>query len=188
MTLAARPLRADSQASVCTFGVFPYVPALKIGELFAPMALEFQAALGVQMQLRTKETFEKFRDELMAGSYDIALVHPFLYLDAHTAKGYAAIARIDQELRAVIVGRGKPVQSLEELRGETLALPPRGSSVAHLLRLAMLDLGLIEGVDLKLRYFQTKVSCLHAVAAGEAVGCVVPSFLGDQLQRSPRCS
>jgi ABC-type phosphate/phosphonate transport system substrate-binding protein len=145
------------------------------------MALEFQAALGVQMQLRTKETFEQFHDELIAGSYDIALVHPFLYLDAPAAKGYAAIARIDQDLRALIVGRGKSVQSLEELRGQTLALPPRGSSVAHLLRLAMLDLGLIEGMDLKLRYFRTKVSCLHAVAAEEAVGCVVPSFLGDQV-------
>ena len=46
------------------------------------MALEFRRALGVDIQLRTNETFEKFASELAAGSYDIALAHPFLYVDA----------------------------------------------------------------------------------------------------------
>jgi phosphonate transport system substrate-binding protein len=164
-------------------GIFPYVPALKVGDLFAPMALDFAATLGVDIQLRTSETFEKFARELAVGSYDIALVHPFLYVDAHRAQGYAAIARVDQDLRAVIVSRrSQPVRSLTELRGQTLALPPRGAGVSYLLRLAMLDEGLIPGVDLNLHHHQTKVSCLHAVAAEQAVGCVVPSFLGDQLQ------
>jgi phosphonate transport system substrate-binding protein len=168
---------------VCTLGIFPYVPALKVGELFSPMALELKAALGVDIQLRTSETFEKFRQELVVGTYDIALVHPFLYLDAHAAEGYLAIARVDQELRAVILSRGAgPVRTLAELRGQSLALPPRGSGVSYLLRLAMLEEGLKDGIDLKLRHHQTKVSCLHAVAAGDAAGCVVPSFLGDQVQ------
>ena len=180
--LATTPLHAASQAGVCTFGVFPYVPALKVGELFAPIALDFGWALGVDIQLRTNETFEKFAGELAEGSYDIALVHPFLYVDAHRVQGYTAIARVDQELRAVIVSRrSQPIDSLAELRGQTLALPPRGAGVSYLLRLAMLEEHLAEGADLRLRHHQTKVSCLHAVAAGEAVGCVVPSFLGDQL-------
>ena len=180
-------MHAASQAGVCTLGVFPYVPALKIGELFSPMALEFGETLGIDIQLRTNETFEKFASELAAGSYDIALAHPFLYVDAHEAQGYEAIASVDQKLRAVIVSRRtQPVGRLAELRGQTLALPPRGAGVSYLLRLAMLEEGLIPGVDLHLRHHQTKVSCLHAVAAEEAVGCVVPSFLGDQLRGDER--
>lgn len=181
-SFAARPLQATSQAGVCTLGIFPYVPALKVADLFSPLALEFSATLGVEIQLRTNETFEKFATELAVGSYDIVLVHPFLYVDAHQAQGYAAIARVDQDLRAVIVSRrSQPLRSLAELRGQTLALPPRGAGVSYLLRLALLDEGLIPGEDLKLQYHQTKVSCLHAVAAEEAVGCVVPSFLRDQM-------
>ena len=182
-TLAAPSLHAASQAGVCTLGIFPYVPALKIGELFSPMALEFGETLGIDIQLRTSETFEKFASELAAGSYDIALAHPFLYVDAHEAQGYEAIASVDQKLRAVIVSRRtQPVGRLAELRGQTLALPPSGAGVSYLLRLAMVEEGLIPDVDLHLRHHRTKVSCLHAVAAEEAVGCVVPSFLGGQLE------
>ena len=151
------------------------------------MALEFGETLGIDIQLRTSETFEKFASELAAGSYDIALAHPFLYVDAHEAQGYEAIASVDQKLRAVIVSRRtQPVGRLAELRGQTLALPPSGAGVSYLLRLAMVEEGLIPGVDLHLRHHQTKVSCLHAVAAEEAVGCVVPSFLGGQLRGDER--
>lgn len=174
---------ADSQGGVCTFGVFPYVPALKIGDMFAPMALDLGRALGTGVQLRTKDTFEKFASELDAGSYDIVLVHPFLYVDAHSKQGYTAIARVDQELRAVIVSRRpEPVASLRDLRGATIALPPKLAGVSYMLRLAMLDAGLRPGADIELRHYQTKISCLHAVAAGDAVGCVIPSFMTDQLE------
>ncbi len=182
--LAGLPGRvhATSEAGVCSFGVFPYLPALKLGELFAPMAVDFATVLGVPIQLRTNESFEKFKAELAVGNYDITLTHPFQYVDAHQAQGYQALARVDQELSAIIVSRrSEPIASLSELRGENLALPPRDAGVSYLLRLAMLEENLSEGVDLQLRYHQTKVSCLHAVAAGEAVGCVVPMFLGEQL-------
>ena len=145
--------------------------------------MEFGAALGVDIQLRTRETFEKFSADLANGTYDIVLLHPFLYIEGHEAQGYLAIARVDQDLRAVIVSRSsQPVGKLAELRGQTLALPPRGSGVSYLLRLALRDEGLVEDADLRLHHYQTKVSCLHAVAAGTAAGCVVPSFLGDQLE------
>jgi ABC-type phosphate/phosphonate transport system substrate-binding protein len=181
--LGANDLRAISQAGVCTLGIFPYLPALNIGDLFAPMAIEFGTALGVDIQLRTRETFEKFSADLAAGVYDIALLHPFLYVECHEAQDYLAIARVDQDLRAVIVSRStRPIGKLEELRGQTLALPPRGSGVSYLVRSALLEEGLLEQADLRLHHHQTKVSCLHAVAAGEAAGCAVPSFLGDQLE------
>lgn len=150
--------------------------------MFAPMALDFAATLGTEVQLCTKGTFQEFAGEMTEGSYDIVLVHPFLYIDGHAAQRYSAVARVDQELRAVIVSRGRPpIATIADLRGETLALPPRGSGVSYLIRLAMLDEGLVDGVDLHLHHHQTKVSCLHAVAAGQAIGCVVPSFLGSQL-------
>jgi phosphonate transport system substrate-binding protein len=174
--------RATSDPQVLTFGVFPYVPALKIGDLFAPMAANFELATGRPVQLRTKDTFEKFGEELAAGSYDLVLGHPFLYVDAHAKQGYQPLARIDQELRAVILSRshGK-LAGLAELRGQTLAMPAKQTAAAYLVWLEMMDQGLRPEIDIHMRYYNNKISCLHAVAAGDAVGCVVPSFVIGQL-------
>ena len=181
VSLAAGSARATSQAGICSFGVFPYLPALKIGDLYAPAAVDLGEALGTQIQLQTKNTFEEFADELEAGSYDFVLVHPFLYLAAQERQGYRPIARIDQQLRAVLVGRSEhPVERLTQLRGETIAMVPL-TAVAELLRATALDEGLTIGRDLQLAAHQTKMSCLQSAASGEAVGCVIPSTLGDQL-------
>jgi phosphonate transport system substrate-binding protein len=174
--------QATSDPQVLTFGVFPYVPALKIGDLFAPMAADFEIATGSPVQLRTKDTIEKFADELAAGRYDLVLGHPFLYVDAHAKQGYQPLARIDQELRAVIVSRspGK-LAGLAELRGQTLAMPAKQTAAAYLVWLEIMDQGLRPEIDIFIRYFDNKISCLHAVAAGDADGCVVPSFVIGQL-------
>jgi len=124
VSLAAGSARATSQAGICSFGVFPYLPALKIGDLYAPAAVDLGEALGTQIQLQTKDTFEEFADEL-----------------------------------------------------EAVPL----TAVAELLRATALDEGLTIGRDLQLAAHQTKMSCLQSAASGEAVGCVIPSTLGDQL-------
>ena len=73
-----RRARADSNAGVCAFGVFPYLPALNIEKLYAPVAVELAQALGTDIQLKTKETFEEFGEEVAAGTYDLLVCHPFL--------------------------------------------------------------------------------------------------------------
>ena len=102
-----------------------------------------------------------------------------------SAQGYRPIARIDQQLRAVIVGRREqPIGH----SGPAAGRDHRDGS-AHRRRRTVASNrprrrpGPRASIC-KLAAHQTKVSCLHAAAAGEAVGCVVPSFLGDQLQRS----
>ena len=179
---ATRSGHASSEPQLLSFGVFPYVPALKIGDMFAPMAADFELAADCPVQLRTKDTFEQFSDELAAGTYDVVLVHPFLYVEAHSRQGYQPLARIDQELRAVIVSRRPDkLEGLAELRGQTLAMPAKQAAASYLVWLDMLDHGMQPEIDIRMRYFENKISCLHAVAAGEAVGCVVPTFITGQL-------
>lgn len=179
---APRPGRAASAAGVCAFGVFPYLPALRIEALMGPVALELGRALGTDVQLKSKETFEAFQGELLAGRYDIALVHPFFFVEASARQGYRALARIDEELRAVLLARDPaPLAGLALLRGRTVALPPRLAAVSYLMAAELIDAGLRPGADLELRYFPDKVSCLHAVATGAAAACALPSFVLSQL-------
>jgi ABC-type phosphate/phosphonate transport system substrate-binding protein len=92
------------------------------------------------------------------------------------------MARVDQELRAVLLTRdAQELPSLEVLRGQTIALPPHLASVSYLMAVALIEAGLRPDSDVPLRHYQTKVSCLHAVAAGDAAACVVPSFMLGQL-------
>ncbi len=179
---STRGARADSIAGVCAFGVFPYLPALSIEKLYAPVAAQLADVLGTDIQLKTKETFEEFGEEVAAGAYDLLVCHPFLYVEASARQGYVPLAQVDQELRAVLLSRDpQELRSLEVLRGQTIALPPRLASVSHLMALALVEAGLRPDGDVPLRHYRTKVSCLHAVAAGDAVACVVPSFMLDQL-------
>jgi ABC-type phosphate/phosphonate transport system substrate-binding protein len=138
--------------------------------------------LSADIQLKTKETFENFGEEVAAGAYDLVVAHPFLYVEASARQGYLPLARVDQELRAVLLSRDdQELRSLEALRGQTIALPPRLASVSYLMALALIEAGLRPDGDVPLRHYQTKVSCLHAVAVGDAAACVVPSFMLGQL-------
>lgn len=173
--------RADGAAGVCTLGVFPYLPPLTIERLFAPIALEFGRILGTDIQLKSRPSFEAFAAELDRGSYDLALLHPFFYVEASARQGYVPLARVDQELRAVLLGRGPAITALSELRGKTLALPPRLAAVSYMVAAALFDAGLRPNVDVILDHHADKLGCLHAVATGVATACGVPSFLLTQL-------
>lgn len=165
------------------FGVFPYLPVLTIDQLFGPMAVSFAEVLERPVYLKTKSTFEKFAEELADQSYDIVLVHPFFYVDAADKYHYRPLARVDDKLTALaMVAVERPWGSWRDLAGRTLALPPELSAVSQLVKSALIDAGLWPGVDLTLRYYMTKMSCLQAVVAGSADACAVPRFVLSQVQ------
>ena len=165
------------------FGVFPYLPALTIDEIFGPLAARFARDLAHPVQLRTKSTFELFAKQLAAESYDIVLVHPFFYVDAADRYNYVPLARVDDELvAAVLVRAERPWDDWQDLAGRTLALPPALSAVSELVQAALQARGLAPGVDVTLRHYASKLSCLHAAVLGDADGCAVPGFIPAQLE------
>lgn len=164
------------------FGVFPYLPPLTLDEVFQPVVADLSSALGRQVQLRTKDTFFHFREELSAGSYDLVFVHPFFYTYAADTAGYEPIARLDQDLIAVLLARPDAgLDELKKLEGRVLGLPDRLSAVSMVLKAALLDHGLRPGHDVELRHFRSKQSCLHAAAVGTVDACGVPRFLIAQF-------
>ena len=164
------------------FGVFPYLPALTIDEIFGPLAARLARDLEQPVQLRTKSTFELFARELAAESYDIVLVHPFLYVDAADRYNYLPLARVDGDLIAVVLTRAdRAWDDWQDLAGGTLALPPALSAVSELVQAALRARGLAPGIDVTLRHYASKLSCLHAAVLGDADGCAVPGFLRSQL-------
>ncbi|MGH6896920.1 MAG: phosphate/phosphite/phosphonate ABC transporter substrate-binding protein [Geminicoccaceae bacterium] len=164
------------------FGVVPYLPALTIDRIFGPMAASFAIALERPVYLKTKPTFETFASELQHATYDIIFVHPFFYVGAADRHGYLPLARLDGQLTAVVLVRAdRPWQTWADLAGRTIAAPPALAAVSELARVALLDAGLIPGIDTTLQHYRTKVSCLQAVSAGAVDACVLPRFVLPQI-------
>jgi ABC-type phosphate/phosphonate transport system substrate-binding protein len=179
----ARLAAAATPESGYRFGVFPYLPALTIDELFGPLAARFARDLERPVQLRTKSTFELYAKELSEESYDLVLVHPFFYVDAADRYHYLPLARVDADLIAVVlVGADRPWHDWQDLAGRTLALPPALSAVSEMVGVALRARGLAPDVDVTLRHYASKVSCLHAVVLGAADGCAVPGFIASQIE------
>ena len=164
------------------FGVFPYLPVLTIDRIFGPMAAAFAEALGRPVYLKTKSTFEQFVIELRHESYDVVFVHPFLYVDAADRHGYLPLARLAGGLTAVVlVQSDRPWRTWADLAGKVLAAPPPLAAVSEMASVALLDAGLLPGIDTTFVHYRTKASCLHAVSVGDADGCVLPGFVLGQI-------
>ena len=175
------PARA-TEHHVYRLGVFPYLPVHKIDRIYGPIAAQFAEDLGRPVMLKTKPTFEKFVEELAKQTYDIVLVHPFFYVEARDKYGYEPLARMKEPLTAAImVHEGSPAQKLEDLEGMKVGLPPELSAVSELAKTALIDRGLMPGLDVTLEHYRSKSSCLQAVAIGRADGCGLPRFALKQL-------
>lgn len=185
LSLTSAPLRsagAGEPGDACRFGVFPYLPVLSIDQIFGPMAASFAQDIGRPVYLKTKSTFEKFADELVRQTYDIVLLHPFFYVDVANGNGYRPLARVNDQLTAVVmIGAEQPWRGWHDLAGRVLALPPELSAVSEMVKTALIDAGLKPEVDVILRYYGTKMGCLQAVVTGSADACAVPRFALAQV-------
>jgi phosphonate transport system substrate-binding protein len=170
------------KAPVYRFGVFPYVPALTIDRIFGPIAVSFAAGLGRPVYLKTRSSFEQFAEQLEKEAYDIIFVHPFFYVEAADRYDYLPLARLEGQLTAIVLVREeRPWRSWSDLAGKIVATPPSLAAVSELARLALVEAGLVPGVDTTLRHYETKVSCLQAVSTGAADACVLPRFVLPQM-------
>jgi phosphonate transport system substrate-binding protein len=163
-------------------GVFPYIPVVTIDQIYGPVAAQLGEDLGRPVHLKTKATFEQFIEELRKESYDIIMVHPFLYVEARDQHQYLPVARLDEPLTAVVMVReDHPAKTLADLAGRKLALPPALSAVSELVRAALIANSLKPHTDVVLEHYRSKPSCLQAVAIGLADACGLPRFALSQI-------
>jgi len=154
------------------FGVFPYLPQTRIHELYSPIAADFEAKLGRQVQLSSKARYETFAEELRKSTYDIAFVQPFDYVDAHDKHGYLPLARRVGDLEGlIVVRRDSPLTSLQDLKGRIVANPPADAAVSQVTSMALWDAGIHPSTGVKRDYGRNHFTCLQSVLIGAADAC-----------------
>ena len=156
-----------------SMGMFPALSPATLDDLFSPIAAELGQALGREVQFSSASSYEKFDRKLEAAEYDIALVHPWEYVNIASRVGYLPVAARNGLLYAVfVVKRNSPLKNASDLKGKIVGLPPRIAVVSHLAKITLHEAGLVPGRDLTLKYFSSHQSCLQQLQIGDIDMCV----------------
>ena len=155
------------------FGAFPYLPQNELENLFAPVAADFNRALGREVQLSSKTSYESFSSALAdEQKYDIAFVQPFDYVRAASHSQYLPLAARPEKLYALIVTTNdSTIRNVEDLKGKRISLPPRDAAISRLIRAYLKKHGLVPGKNVELVYLRSHTSCLQHVLIGLIDAC-----------------
>ena len=152
-----------------TLGVFPHLPPRELEKVYAPMAADLAEALGRPVHFRSSSTYQKFMKKLDQQAFEIVFVQPFDYVRIADRFGYRPLATRGEPLRAIFtVEPDGPIEDIEDLRGKTVALPPKVAAVSYLVKGHLAKLGID---DVHYKYQRSHVSCMQQVLIGSAAAC-----------------
>jgi len=166
----------DNNASNITkgykFGVFPYLPTNRIKKVYTPIANDFEKASGTPVFLRTKSSYNAFKDALSKEEYDIAFIQPYDYILAHDMYNYLPLARRSIPLRTVIiVDKDSKYHQLSDLKGKTIATPAPHAAVSRITDKTLLDKGFDLNTEINRKYKKNHFACMQSVIIGETAAC-----------------
>ncbi|BAU47539.1 phosphate ABC transporter [Sulfurifustis variabilis] len=172
LSLAAHAARAEQPPPEYVLGVFPHLPPRDLEKVFAPMAKDLGARVGRRIALSSNTTYERFSENVDKEKFDIAFMQPFDYVRAADKFGYRPLATRTEKLSAlVVVKQDSPLESIADLKGKRIGLPPETAAVSVLLANHLRTHGLKPGVDVTLSHHRSHVSCMQKVMIGEADAC-----------------
>lgn len=167
------PSNSLSSESPYVFGVFPYQSPERIEIVWAPIARDFAQELNREIRLRTRSSFENFLTSTQNEFYDIALMQPFDYVRVGATIGYEPLARIEEPLTGIfVVTQESSLESLEDLRGVNIALPPESAAVSVLAKITLQEAGIVPHFN----HYVSHDSCLQQILIGLADVCVTNSI------------
>ncbi len=176
---------AQAAQRQCSLGVFPFLSAQRLESIFAPIAAELSKATDCDFHYNSAGSYRSFMDKLKKRKYDVAYVQPFDYVRVAVPHGYLPLAARDSQLKATLVARQeKAIETLEDLKGATIALPPKVAAVSYLTRAALQNDGIDPDKDVKLVYTKNHGSCLQQVLIGKADACATVDTVANMFEQN----
>jgi ABC-type phosphate/phosphonate transport system substrate-binding protein len=170
-------VQAEGQSKDLMFGVFPYLPVDAMERIFAPIAARFSELTGRPVSLRSRPDYERFREQVRQQTYDIVFIQPFDYVSVAADSGYLPVARWvsssdpadEGNLCALIVARNDSgINTLEDLRGRTVAVPNMDAAVSLLGRDALARRNIL----VRTNAAGNHLACLQQVQVKHAEACI----------------
>ncbi len=178
LTLLVAPLTSSAEFATTQepyiMGVFPFVPTATIEGIFAPLSAELSQALGRPVKLRSAPSYDKFTEELKSRDFDIAFIQPTDYASLAKSVEFLPLAcRYEILSSHIVVKNDSLVHDLKDLKGKSMGMPPKLSTVSFLNRLALRKSGLTLDTDVKFVYLASHLACLQQLMIGNVAACGV---------------
>jgi phosphonate transport system substrate-binding protein len=165
------------QRSELVYGSFPYFAPRVLAEQMAPMVASFSTVMGREVHFRTTPSFERFKEYLAQGKYDIALIRPYDYPVARVA-GYVPVARVAPNLMANFYVRADSgYNELADLKGQVIAFPP-STAVINIIGQTHLKKA---GLDYVPAVRAGHDACMTQMKTGRAAACVTADITARAL-------
>lgn len=172
VVLAGENSVQPAEAEAYILGVFPHLPPRELERVYAPIAADLGKAVGRPVLFRSSTSYERFMEVLDSQAFDIVFVQPFDYVHLADKYGYLPLATRNEPLETVfVVKQDSSIDSVADLKGKTIALPPDVAAVSHLAIGHLRQLGMQPGKDVTIAYFRSHVSCMQQVIIGTADAC-----------------
>lgn len=153
-------------------GVFPYLAPRELEKMFSPVAADYSNVIDAPVLFRTNSSFKSFMANLDKQVFDIVFVQPFDYVAIADKYGYLPLATRNKPLPAIfVVNPQSSIESVEGLRGKTIALPPAVAAMSYLVKNYLTEHGIDPHTDVTIRHFDSHGSCMRNVLIGNADAC-----------------
>lgn len=166
LLLVTGAVHASTPTQEYVFGVDPTHGARQAARDWTPVLEFIERKTGVRLRFATARNLPAFSDRVEQEVFDFAVINPGDYVRFEDADGYRAIVRArDVRLKGVVVVRkDSPIERLEQLRAQSVAVPA-GAFAAD--RVPVATLGKL-GVNFARYNFAGSGSVYQAVVDGYA--------------------
>jgi len=175
LTVARRAASADF-ARPLEVGLMPYLPTATLIAGHQPLRRFLEIHFRRPVALSTAPDFHSFQRRVVRGDFDLILTGPAIGWQAYLDAGFTPVA-VSQKLVVVqlLVAKDGPIQSLEQLRGQTVATIDPMTFTAQTTVVMLREHGLTAGRDVQLRHEKVPFNSAQAVAIGEVAAAGFPS-------------
>lgn len=166
-----------------TFTIVPQFSAVDVGLRWTPLLKRLEAETGISFQLRLHEKSPAFEADFLRGGPDFIYLNPYHMVMAARAQGYVPLVRGAEPLAGIlVVDRERPIKSIRQLDGATLAFPSPNAFGASLYMRALLAEK--EKIQFTPVYVGTHQNVFRHVLLGEeaAGGGVMATFEREPAQ------
>lgn len=183
---ALRP--ALAQPTPLRMALIPYLSPNVLVPLFQPLARHLEQDMGRPVELYTAPAIRSHVERILKPDFDIVFTAPHMGRLSQLDAGYIPIGSFERPLKGVItVHRAGPIETVEQLRGKTIAINDR-LVLNSILTLQELEKRGIRLSELTVVPAASQNSAILSVAAGDVDAAITVNFaLGqvpkDQLER-----
>lgn len=154
-------------------GVVPYVSTRVLVSSYEPMRLYLEKALGKPVKIYTAAGFKQFFLNAKRGDYDLVITA------AHFARILQKEHKFTPLVRYSTGGRGmvmttlnSPLKTMQDLRGQVVAVPDQLSLTAIVCMTYLRENGLQPGIDFQLLEVPSFASAILSVQKGDAMAAI----------------